>query len=208
MLIDARARNVTSAAEVFANYRETRARLWAPAPRPEPAPPHTPPINNQPAEPKAVPPKSPTLPKSPDVFDVLDVLDSVAAAFGITREAVLNEVKEVVSVTRTDKRQTTVDDIKRAVCAHFGVSKLDIESDRRDWAVTIPRQIGMAIAKRLTRRPLGYIGGRFGGRDHSTVHHACKILAATIALAEQRLGDNATVEEWVAAVALARESMT
>ena len=71
-------------------------------------------------------------------------------------------------------RRVTIDDIQRAVSAHFEVKQLDLVSARRAQAIARPRQVAMYLAKRLTTRSLPEIGRKFGNRDHSTVIHAVR----------------------------------
>jgi chromosomal replication initiation ATPase DnaA len=68
----------------------------------------------------------------------------------------------------------SVESIMKIVCLHFGVSRIDVLSDRRTADIVRPRQIAMYLAKRLTLRSLPEIGRRFGGRDHTTVLHAVR----------------------------------
>lgn len=58
--------------------------------------------------------------------------------------------------------------IQEVVCDHFGLSKLDLVSERRDLRVARPRQLAMYLARKLTPRSLPEIGRRFGDRDHTT----------------------------------------
>ena len=74
----------------------------------------------------------------------------------------------------TEPRRIKIEDILRVVSKHFGVSRGDILSQRRHRSVVWPRQIGMYLSKQLTTRSLPEIGRRFGGRDHTTVLHACR----------------------------------
>jgi hypothetical protein len=62
--------------------------------------------------------------------------------------------------------------IKREVAAKYGVTPADIESDRRQKQVVMPRHIAIYLSKRLTSRGLASIGRAFGGRDHTTCLHA------------------------------------
>jgi len=72
--------------------------------------------------------------------------------------------------------------IQQAVLRHFpGVTVNDLISVRRDSAVIEPRQIAMYLCKVLTTRSTIEIGKRFGGRDHTTVIHACRKIAARVA---------------------------
>jgi chromosomal replication initiator protein len=68
--------------------------------------------------------------------------------------------------------QPTIDDILRIVTARFGVKLSDLQSRRRTNAIVVPRQVGMYLARRVTRMSLEEIGHYFGGRDHSTVLYA------------------------------------
>lgn len=73
-----------------------------------------------------------------------------------------------------EPRRVKIDDILSVIMKHFGVSRVDLLSSRRDRAVTRPRQIGMYLARLLTSRSLPEIGCRFGGKDHTTVLHAVR----------------------------------
>jgi len=59
------------------------------------------------------------------------------------------------------------------VTRHFGVRLADVQSKRRSQSITEPRQICMYLARNMTRHSLEEIGGHLGGRDHTTVMHAC-----------------------------------
>jgi chromosomal replication initiator protein len=72
------------------------------------------------------------------------------------------------------KREPTMEDIIRVVTEHFGVKLSELQSKRRSNAIAYPRQVGMVLARRLTRMSLEDVGSYFGGRDHSTVLHAVK----------------------------------
>ncbi len=68
----------------------------------------------------------------------------------------------------------TIENIQRTVAAYFKVRVADLHSKRRSRSITRPRQIAMALAKELTSHSLPEIGDAFGGRDHTTVIHACR----------------------------------
>ena len=72
----------------------------------------------------------------------------------------------------TQRGAPSIDDILRAVTARFGVKLSDLQSRRRTNAIVLPRQVGMYLARRVTRMSLEEIGHYFGGRDHSTVLYA------------------------------------
>lgn len=70
--------------------------------------------------------------------------------------------------------------IQKVVCQHFGINRLDMLSVRRTKDIVMPRHIAMYLSKAGTERSLPYIGGKFGGRDHTTVLHAIKKIEAMI----------------------------
>lgn len=71
-----------------------------------------------------------------------------------------------------------IEKIKNTVARYFGVQKLDMESGRRTANVVLPRQIAMYLAKSMTLNSLPAIGRRFGGKDHTTVLHSVRKIAA------------------------------
>ncbi len=70
-------------------------------------------------------------------------------------------------------RHVSISDIIEVVTDHFDVRLSDLQSKRRSQSITIPRQICMYLARNLTKHSLEEIGGHLGGRDHTTVMHAC-----------------------------------
>jgi chromosomal replication initiator protein len=72
------------------------------------------------------------------------------------------------------ERLVTIENIQKTVAQYFKIRVADLHSKRRSRAVTRPRQIAMALSKELTNHSLPEIGDAFGGRDHTTVIHACK----------------------------------
>jgi chromosomal replication initiator protein len=76
------------------------------------------------------------------------------------------------------KRTLTVDAIQRKVAEHFDIRLADMTSRRRPQSVAFPRQIAMFLSRTLTSRSLNDIGESFGGRDHGTVLHACRLIDA------------------------------
>src|SRR5437016_5912304 len=68
----------------------------------------------------------------------------------------------------------TVENIQKTVADYYKVRLADLLSKRRSRSVARPRQVAMALAKELTSHSLPEIGDAFGGRDHTTVLHACK----------------------------------
>jgi chromosomal replication initiator protein len=68
----------------------------------------------------------------------------------------------------------TVENIQKTVGEYFKIRIADLLSKRRSRSIARPRQIAMALAKELTSHSLPEIGDAFGGRDHTTVLHACR----------------------------------
>jgi chromosomal replication initiator protein len=75
-------------------------------------------------------------------------------------------------------RLVTIENIQKTVADYFKVRLSDLLSERRSRSVARPRQVAMALAKELTVHSLPEIGEAFGGRDHTTVMHACKRIKA------------------------------
>ena len=71
-------------------------------------------------------------------------------------------------------RQVSIDNIQKTVANYYKIKIADILSKRRSRSVARPRQVAMALAKELTNHSLPEIGDAFGGRDHTTVLHACR----------------------------------
>ncbi len=71
-------------------------------------------------------------------------------------------------------RHINITDIIEVVTSHFGVRLADLQSKKRSQSITEPRQICMYLARSLTKHSLEEIGGHLGGRDHTTVMHACE----------------------------------
>ncbi|MEH6635103.1 MAG: chromosomal replication initiator protein DnaA [Halioglobus sp.] len=71
-------------------------------------------------------------------------------------------------------RQVSLDNIQRTAAEYYKIKVADMMSRRRSRSVARPRQVAMALAKELTNHSLPEIGDSFGGRDHTTVLHACR----------------------------------
>jgi chromosomal replication initiator protein len=91
--------------------------------------------------------------------------EEVAAAFRVEAEA----------------RRPTVERIAQRVCRYFRVEPGALQGRGRARGALVPRQVGMYLARQLTGLSLGQIGAYFGGRDHSTVLHACRKVEAALA---------------------------
>ena len=74
-------------------------------------------------------------------------------------------------------RQISIDNIQRTVAEYYNIKLADLLSKRRNRTIARPRQMAMALSKELTNHSLPEIGDAFGGRDHTTVLHACRKVA-------------------------------
>jgi chromosomal replication initiator protein len=74
-------------------------------------------------------------------------------------------------------RLVSVENIQKTVADYFKLRIADLLSKRRSRSIARPRQLAMALAKELTNHSLPEIGDAFGGRDHTTVLHACRRIA-------------------------------
>jgi chromosomal replication initiator protein len=89
----------------------------------------------------------------------------------ITFELVKKTVKEIATERKTSN--VTIETITKVVCEHLGVAENKIRDKTRKKEIVLARQLAMFLSKELTLSSLKTIGLHFGGRDHSTVIHAC-----------------------------------
>ena len=103
----------------------------------------------------------------------------IATAHFKREEISLAFVKETLKdLISLQERLLTIDHIQKTVAEYYKVRVSDIVSAKRDKKITLPRHIAMALSKELTSHSLPSIGDAFGGRDHTTVLHACKKIMA------------------------------
>lgn len=79
-----------------------------------------------------------------------------------------------------EETSITMEAIQKKVAEHFDIRLADMTSKKRPKAIAYPRQIAMFLSRQLTRYSLPEIGEAFGGRDHTTVMHACKQIESAI----------------------------
>ena len=108
--------------------------------------------------------------------EIEGALNRLVAYAQLTGEEINLEFAQATlgDILRGGTKRITIDEIQRAVSAHYDLKPVDLVSARRAVVVARPRQIAMYLAKRLTTRSLPEIGRKFGGRDHSTVIHAVR----------------------------------
>ena len=102
------------------------------------------------------------------------------SAFGsLTKQSISMDMAEEIlqQMFYDDQQSISIDNIQKAVAAHFSIKVSDLKSKRRHRNIAEPRQIAMYLARDLTGASLSEIGGRFGGKDHSTVIHSCNKIA-------------------------------
>jgi chromosomal replication initiator protein len=111
-----------------------------------------------------------------NVRDLEGALKRVIASANFTGrpidvELVREALKDLLAL---QDKQVGIDNIQRVVCEYYKIKMNDMISKRRSRSVARPRQVAMALAKELTNHSLPEIGEAFGGRDHTTVLHACR----------------------------------
>jgi len=128
-----------------------------------------------------------------NIRELEGALTRVVAYSGMMRSPVTYELaqyalKDILPPSRP--KQITIDTIKQIVAQHYNIKMTDFEVRKRTRTVAFPRQVAMYLSRELTDSSLPKIGEEFGGRDHTTVIHACEkisedikadpVLAATI----------------------------
>jgi chromosomal replication initiator protein len=94
------------------------------------------------------------------------------------QEISLSLAKEALrDLLAVQNRQISIENIQKTVADYYKIRVSDMHSKKRSRAVARPRQVAMALAKELTQLSLPEIGSNFGGRDHTTVLHACRQIA-------------------------------
>lgn len=105
----------------------------------------------------------------------------------ITIDAVREALKDLLA---SYDHLITIENIQKTVAEYYNIKMADLKSKVRTRSVVRPRQMAMALAKELTSHSLPEIGREFGGRDHTTVIHACKTIE------ELRQSDSSVQEDY------------
>jgi chromosomal replication initiator protein len=92
----------------------------------------------------------------------------------ITIELIRESLKDLLAL---QDKLVSIDNIQRTAADYYQIKIADMLSKRRSRSVARPRQVAMALSKELTNHSLPEIGDAFGGRDHTTVLHACRKIA-------------------------------
>ena len=99
----------------------------------------------------------------------------IASAHFMGRKIDIDLIRESLKdLLALQDKQVSIDNIQRTVAEYYKIKVADILSKRRSRSVARPRQIAMALSKELTSHSLPEIGDSYGGRDHTTVLHACR----------------------------------
>ncbi|MDX1706479.1 chromosomal replication initiator protein DnaA [Pseudidiomarina sp.] len=111
-----------------------------------------------------------------NVRELEGALNRLAANVNLTgRQITIDFVREALrDLIAAQEKLVTIDNIQKTVAEYYNIKMADLLSKRRSRSVARPRQLAMALSKELTNHSLPEIGDAFGGRDHTTVLHACR----------------------------------
>jgi chromosomal replication initiator protein len=107
-----------------------------------------------------------------NIREIEGALTSLYAMAG-SEEITLEIARKALGDKESADKNITITDIIKAVTLYYDVRPADLQSKKRSQSITMPRQVCMYLARTLTNHSLEEIGGHLGGRDHTTVMHAC-----------------------------------
>jgi chromosomal replication initiator protein len=111
--------------------------------------------------------------------ELIGVFTKLATYTDLTQKTVtLATIEDVVGLRSAPGAKTSIEDIQRKTAEFYKLDVRDFHSPQRARRVARPRQVAMYLSRKLTTRSLPEIGRRFGGRDHTTVLHACRRIEA------------------------------
>jgi chromosomal replication initiator protein len=110
--------------------------------------------------------------------ELIAALTKLCTYADLTKKPVTEDMVEETVGMRTPGAKTSIEDIQRKTAEFYKLDVRDLHSPQRTRRVARPRQVAMYLARKLTTRSLPEIGRRFGGRDHTTVLHACRRIEA------------------------------
>jgi len=119
-----------------------------------------------------------------NIRELEGALVRVVAYASLTRQPITVDLATEILRTllpATASREITIPILQKAVAEHFGIRVEEMRAKRRTKGVAFPRQVAMYLARELTDASLPRIGHEFGGRDHTTVMHACDRVKAALA---------------------------
>lgn len=111
-----------------------------------------------------------------NIRELEGALNRIIAYANLTNQKITKEMAQQVlqDVFASKQKDITPEEIKRTVAKHFNVKITDFDSSKRSRNIAYPRQIAMYLCREMTGLSLPKIGELFGGRDHTTVLHACE----------------------------------
>jgi chromosomal replication initiator protein len=113
--------------------------------------------------------------------ELIGVFTKLATYADLTKKPVtLETAEEAVGLRGSPGVKTSIEDIQRKTAEFYKLDVKDFHSPQRARRVARPRQVAMYLSRKLTTRSLPEIGRRFGGRDHTTVLHACRRIEALV----------------------------
>ena len=117
-----------------------------------------------------------------NVRELEGALKRVSAHANFTGQVIsIDLVKEALKdLLALQNKLVTVENIQKTVAEYYKIRLNELLSKRRSRSIARPRQIAMALAKELTNHSLPELGDKFGGRDHTTVLHACRTVKSLI----------------------------
>jgi len=127
-----------------------------------------------------------------NVRDLEGALNTLAARANLTNQPITEDFAQEAlrDLLRAQQAVISISNIQKVVADYFQLRVSDLHSPRRTQSLVRPRQMAMALARELTEHSLPEIGEAFGGRDHTTVMHACKEVKKRVG------GDPKTREDW------------
>jgi chromosomal replication initiator protein len=113
-----------------------------------------------------------------NVRDLEGALNTLAARSNFTGRAITPEFAQETlrDLLRAQAQAISISNIQKSVADYYQLRMADLLSARRTRSLARPRQLAMALTKELTEHSLPEIGDAFGGRDHTTVLHACRVI--------------------------------
>ena len=122
-----------------------------------------------------------------DIRRIIGTLNNIAmqasvAGFEAISIDFARQALEKLNIISWEKATITTEDVIKGVAEHFKISTKDILSRRKTRNIVFPRQVAMYLARALTDESFPEIGNKFGGKDHTTVMHACRKIAKEMEL--------------------------
>ncbi|MCI1711274.1 MAG: chromosomal replication initiator protein DnaA [Chiayiivirga sp.] len=113
-----------------------------------------------------------------NVRDLEGALNTLAARAHFSGRAITPEFAQETlrDLLRAQQQAISIANIQKVVADYYGLRLVDLNGKSRTRSLVRPRQMAMALAKELTEHSLPEIGDAFGGRDHTTVLHACRVV--------------------------------